>query len=84
MAATRRHFITTLAKGIGGISIVGLAPLSALAASQTGKGVRIQAIPGRDYPTGFLRFIEKARFDTPAEAVASVRDRRLAYKLVWQ
>lgn len=51
---------------------------------QEAKSVKIKPIEGRTYPESFLKFIQTARFDTPAEAISSVQDSRLAYTLVWQ
>jgi hypothetical protein len=83
MEHSRRRFISVVGKGLCGAAVFSLIPSVALAENAPQGLIRIQAIPGRDYPEGFLRFISKAVFASPADAVASIRDKRLAYNLVW-
>ncbi|GEM_PF-5225062 len=78
---TRREFIRTTSKvalGIG-VSMVTIPILQN--ASEAGM-FRIEPIPGRQYPDGFLLYIQQARFNSVTEAVESVFDSRLAYKVV--
>lgn len=70
-----------------GIAVAGVTFLSKLplaAAATAVPCVRIVPIPGQCYPPSFLNFADRARFKTPRDAIASVRDRRLSYDLVWQ
>jgi hypothetical protein len=46
--------------------------------------VRIRPIEGSAYPKSFLEFAARARFKHPRDAIASVRDSRLSYDLVWK
>lgn len=54
------------------------------AAECTSPCIKIVPIDGVRYPASFLEFANRARFKTPRDAIASVRDRRLSYDLVWQ
>jgi len=70
-----------------GLAVAGVTFLSKLPLAAAGAivpCVRIVPIPGQAYPKSFLTFAERARFKTPRDAIASVRDRRLSYDLVWQ
>lgn len=67
---------------VAGVTFLSKLPLSA--ATAAARSVRIVPIAGQTYPASFLSFANRARFKTPRDAIASVRDRRLSYDLVWQ
>lgn len=61
-----------------------LSKLPLFAAESSNPCIKIVPIEGVRYPASFLEFAKRARFKTPRDAIASVRDRRLSYDLVWQ
>lgn len=78
-----RRKIMKMAFAIAGAGILSKIPVSAAPSVSAGKSVKISPIPGVDYPESFLKFASRARFSSPGDAIASVRDRRLSYDLVW-
>jgi hypothetical protein len=79
-----RRKIIKLAFALAGGAILPKLPASAVQPRPNGKSIKISLIPGVNYPESFLKFAERARFSHPRDAIASVRDRRLAYDLVWE
>lgn len=79
-----RRKIIKMAFAIAGTVVLSKLTASGSPTQHSGKFIKISPIPGVDYPESFLKFAERARFSNPGDAIASVRDRRLAYDLVWQ
>jgi len=46
--------------------------------------IRIRPLAGRHYSPSFVRFCQRARFKSARQALAHVKDRRLAYLLTVQ
>jgi hypothetical protein len=82
----RRNFISVTAKGALFLS---LAPCYSSYAKEpkptfarlAPRGVRIHPLDGLRYPQSFLDFAAGARFGSVDEAVASVQDSRLAFRV---
>jgi|AntAceMinimDraft_17_1070374.scaffolds.fasta_scaffold102152_2 hypothetical protein len=78
---SRRKFTSRLLKGSLAVGVLISLPngYGSIVSMQT---YAIEPIPDRHYPRSFLNYISYARFTSTAEAVASVRDSRLAYRVV--
>lgn len=77
----RRRDVLKMGAAVVGCSLFTKIPLAAAHASGC---VRIRPIPGTTYSPSFLAYIERARFKNPRDAIASVRDSKIAYDLVWE
>ena len=77
-----RRNVIKMTLALAGAAVLSKLPLSAEVQSSK-KCIRIVPIPGTKYPESFLSFAARARFSNPRDAIASVRDRRLTYDLVW-
>jgi hypothetical protein len=43
--------------------------------------IRLQAVEGIQYSESFTRFMERAKFDSVRDAIASIRDRSLPVRI---
>lgn len=72
---------------LAGFMLVSKFAVAGMVAPENQKGkpkkVRIRPIEGMKYSASFLAFADRARFENPRDAVASVRDRRICYDIVY-
>lgn len=81
MIKARRVFCkTALAAGLATFSKFSLAGNLGRSLT-TSSEYQIDLIEGRYYPPSFIQYAKNARFSSPEEAVESVFDRRLAFRL---
>lgn len=78
-ALSRRRF--TAAAGL--LALVGAAGGPALLSKRSDKRglIRLRPVEGVIYPESFVRFMERARFDSVRDALSSIRDRSLPVKV---
>jgi hypothetical protein len=65
------------------MTVVMLAPLAANTATAAKPALKLRIVPiaGKNYPVSFLKFAERARFDSVRDAIASVRDPSMAFNI---
>jgi hypothetical protein len=79
----RRYFLKTTGR-VAALATLSALPISYLyPAHQARRPVRIRPLTGISYPPQFLAYIDKARFKTPRDAIAAVRDKSLGFELVY-
>lgn len=86
MVISRRDFGVMVAKGVGlSVLVTSHGSFSNagkfLSENPTEAKIKISTIEGVRYPASFLRFVKHARFDSSEDAIASVQDGRIAYRL---
>lgn len=81
----RRKFITVGLSATGVILTAGTVQVLNNASSYTLRGsIRLMPVEGVNYTQSFIRFMQRARFDSVSDALASIRDRSLPVKIAHQ
>jgi|GEM_PF-1688456 len=81
MMYSRREFIVKGSVCITAAGVVAIVPNS-LQKKFTSRQFLIVPLAGHTYSEGFKHFVEKARFDSPQEAVASVRNSKIPFRVM--
>jgi hypothetical protein len=76
---TRRKIVTTAGVLTAGVAALGYNQ-SRRATNPRGM-IRLQAVEGIQYSESFTRFMERAKFDSVRDAIASIRDRSLPVRI---
>lgn len=76
----RRKFVT-IGLGAVGVSLVGgLVETNVIRVSRG--MIRLHPVDGVAYSESFIRFMERAKFDSVRDAIASIRDRSVPVRIV--
>ena len=78
-AISRRKFVTTTAVIAAGVSALGYN--SSRKVSNLRGTIRLLPVEGIIYSESFIRFMQRARFDSVKDALASIRDRSVPVKI---
>lgn len=79
MQATRRQFLRTTL-GVASLAAVGGA-VTLMTGTYAAGSVRLCPVDGEIYSPGLRAFMAKARFGSPAEAMAAIRSQQVRFAL---